>query len=172
MNDEEDTVRGGRGDVSPVYGPVRSWRFGRSLGIDPIGALSTCSFNCIYCQLGEIQVVTSERREFIPTPRLIEDLKKVDWEEVDVVTFSGSGEPTLATNLGEMIHHIKTTYQKPVHILTNATLFQSAEVRGEVLEADVIACKLDAASDEMLRKFNRPAGGISLNSIVDGIMKL
>ncbi len=158
--------------VSPVYGPVRSWRFGRSLGIDPIGAVSTCSFNCVYCQLGDIQVVTAGRREFIPTARLAEDLERVDWGGVDVITFSGSGEPTLATNLAEMIHEIKRRYKPPVHILTNATLFNLPEVRESVLKADVVACKLDAPTDAGLRKINRPAEGITVGSIVEGILKL
>ncbi len=184
-------------EVSPVYGPVRSWRFGRSLGIDPIGAVSTCSFNCIYCQLGDIQVVTNERRVYVPTERLETALRNVKWDEVDVVTFSGSGEPTLATNLGEMIALVKKcalhkwspkagtgtaslrsassqspVSEIPVHILTNATLFHLPEVRAAVAGADVIACKLDAASDAMLQKFNRPAPGITVESIIEGILKL
>ena len=113
-----------------------------------------------------------ERREFIPTARLIENLEQVDWPAVDVITISGSGEPTLASNLGEMISHMKETYAPPIHILTNATLFNLSEVRDAVAQTDVVACKLDAASDEMLRKINRPAPGVSIDSIVEGIMKL
>lgn len=158
--------------VSPVYGPVRSWRYGNSLGIDPICEISTCSFNCVYCQLGDIQVVTSERREFIPTERLIEDLKRVDWSQVDVVTFSGSGEPTLATNLGAMIAHLKKTYRIPVHVLTNATLFHLPEVRRAVGEADVVSCKLDAGTEAMFQRVNRPAPGITLAGIVNNIRAL
>jgi wyosine [tRNA(Phe)-imidazoG37] synthetase (radical SAM superfamily) len=73
-----------------VYGPVQSWRFGRSLGIDPIGPISTCSFNCVYCQLGEIEVCTAERQIFIPTEQIIQDLQAFAPWEVDVVTLSGS----------------------------------------------------------------------------------
>lgn len=161
-----------QGQISTVYGPVQSWRFGRSLGIDPIRDISTCSFNCIYCQLGEIQDVTARRREFVSLATLEADLKTVDWSGVDVVTFSGSGEPTLATNLGEMVRHVKSHYGRPVHLLTNATLFHLPEVREAVAEMDVIACKLDAATDAMLQKINRPAPGITVDSIVEGILQL
>jgi len=55
-----------------VYGPVSSWRYGRSLGIDPIGCVSTCSFNCVYCQLGEIEHKTSTRAIYVPTEQILE----------------------------------------------------------------------------------------------------
>lgn len=155
-----------------VYGPVHSWRFGNSLGVDMIVENSTCSFNCIYCQLGHIQRITREQRVFVPTQRVIDDLKSVDWTRVDVVTFSGSGEPTLALNIDEVIAHIKDTYAKPVMVLTNATWLFDAATRKRLLRADTIACKLDAWDDEMLQKFNRPAQGITLATIVAGIKAL
>ena len=157
---------------STVYGPVHSWRFGHSLGIDLIVETSTCSFNCVYCQLGNIQRITSEQRLYVPTARVLEDLKAVDWPGVDVVTFSGSGEPTLALNIGEVIAHIKDTYRKPVMILTNATWLHDAATRQRIRRADTIACKLDAWDDAMLQKFNRPAEGVTLARIVAGIKAL
>lgn len=157
---------------SSVYGPVHSWRFGNSLGIDLIVETSICSFNCIYCQLGHIQRITQEQRVYVPTERVISDLKTVDWNKVDVVTFSGSGEPTLATNIGEVIDHIRETYKKPVMILTNATWLHDAATRRRVWNADTIACKMDAWNDEMLRKFNRPAEGVTLARIFEGIKTL
>jgi wyosine [tRNA(Phe)-imidazoG37] synthetase (radical SAM superfamily) len=157
---------------STIYGPVPSWRFGRSLGIDPIVQTSICSFNCIYCQLGQIQRITAERREYVPTEWVREDLQPVAWAGVDVVTISGSGEPTLATNLAEIIAAIKKATDKNVHILSNATLFGLPEVRQSVAAADVVACKLDAVDDEILQRMNRPAAGITLERIVDGIVAL
>lgn len=159
-------------EFSAVYGPVRSWRFGQSLGIDPIGEESTCSFNCVYCQLGEIQNVTRERKVYVATSIVERDLERVDWDAVDVVTISGSGEPTLAANLEEIVAAIRARAPVPIHILTNATQFEDAEVRRAVAGIDVVTCKLDAASDSMLRKINRPADGVTLEGIVAGIMKL
>ena len=157
-----------------MYGPVDSWRVGKSLGVDLIMETSTCSFNCTYCQLGFIQRITSERKQFIPTERVIEDFKNSDWKNADVITISGSGEPTLALNIGDVINEIKkiTEGKKPIVILTNATLFGDSQVRKDVKNADVIAVKLDAPDDETLQAINRPASGITINSIVSGIKKL
>ncbi|MCL5270680.1 MAG: radical SAM protein [bacterium] len=157
---------------SSVYGPVRSWRFGRSLGIDPILEVSTCTFNCIYCQLGAIERVTTERRVFVSTGEVRRDLEGVDWARVDVVTISGSGEPTLAANLDEIIAAIRVRTVRPVHLLTNATLFHLPEVRRQAAGADLIACKLDVLSEAMLRRVNRPAEGVTLARLVEGLAAL
>jgi wyosine [tRNA(Phe)-imidazoG37] synthetase (radical SAM superfamily) len=173
--------------VSYVYGPVSSWRSGTSLGIDPIGAISTCSFNCSYCQLGQIQNVTRERKIYVKTELIIEDLEKayqgdqvekVDFTKLDVITFAGSGEPTLALNLGEMIKAIKTWLKAknlkavPVSILTNATTLEDEEVRRDLQEADLISLKLDASDELSLKSINQAATGLSLEGIIKGIKLL
>lgn len=158
--------------VSSVYGPVKSWRFGRSLGIDPIVERSTCSFDCIYCQLGKIQSVTTEQRIYVPTEKVFCDLEKVDWEGVDVVSISGSGEPTLALNLGEIVDIVKELTDRPVHLLTNATLLHDPAVRARLSRLDLVACKLDAPNDAILNIMNRPAPGIGVEGIVEGIVAL
>ncbi|MCA9799463.1 MAG: radical SAM protein [Cyanobacteria bacterium HKST-UBA04] len=154
--------------VSTVYGPVRSWRFGASLGIDVIRDTSTCSFNCIYCQLGDIQKKTNSRQLFVPTDTIMADLAPVNWNEVDVITLSGSGEPTLATNLGEVIAGLKARTQKPITVLTNGTLLNDPAVVADLQQADTVAIKLDAATQETLQQINRPVDGITLESIVAG----
>lgn len=158
--------------TSTVYGPVNSWRVGKSLGIDLIMETSTCSFNCTYCQLGFIQKITTERKLFVPTKKIIEDFKCSDWKEADVITISGSGEPTLALNIKEVISELKKLTSKPIVILTNATLFNNENVVEDVLEVDKIAVKLDAPNDDVLQQINRPAGGVTHNSILSGIKKL
>lgn len=168
MTFEADTTQ----PISPVYGPVRSWRFGRSLGVDPILAPSTCSFNCIYCQLGQIQRVTAERRIFVTAQRLAEALAAHDPEHIDVVTFSGNGEPALAANLDELIDTVKRLISRPIHILSNATLFDLPEVRVQAAGADQIVCKLDAPDDEILKRMNRPAPGVTIKRIVEGVAAL
>jgi len=157
---------------SSVYGPVPSWRFGQSLGVDPIVEISTCSFNCIYCQLGRIRRVTQERRVYVPTWAVAEDLAGVDWAKVDVVTLSGSGEPTLAANLDEIVQAIRHAANKPIHLLTNATMLHLDPVRQVAATLDEVACKLDAPDDALLRQINRPAPGITLERIVEGIVAL
>ncbi|GET41118.1 hypothetical protein MiSe_59300 [Microseira wollei NIES-4236] len=152
-----------------VYGPVISWRYGRSLGIDPIGVVSTCSFNCVYCQLGEIQHHTTARQTFIPTEKIIRDLQAVNLADVDVITLSGSGEPTQALNLGEILTAAKQIGGRPMVVLTNSTFLGEPEVRSALKLADIVAAKLDAVSPDQLRRVNRPAGGIEWVEIIAGI---
>lgn len=158
--------------ASTVYGPVKSWRLGASLGIDLLYVNSICSFKCLYCQLGKINIHSSERKVFVPTEKVMADLKNSDWEAADVITFSGNGEPTLAANLGEAIHEIKAYTHKPIAVLTNSTLLNDPQVRFELREADQIFCKLDAADEATFVILNRPAAGITLKSVLEGIMKL
>jgi wyosine [tRNA(Phe)-imidazoG37] synthetase (radical SAM superfamily) len=157
---------------SSVYGPVYSWRVGHSLGVDLLLQSAICSFNCIYCQLGEIQVKTSQRQIFVATDQVERDLRNSAWEKADIITFSGSGEPTLALNLGECIHMIKEYTGKAVMVLTNGTLLHDPQVRAELREADVVSAKLDASSEEGLTRMNRPVPGVTLEKIVSGIAAL
>src|ERR1043165_8387818 len=155
-----------------VYGPVRSWRVGLSLGVDLLCANSICSFRCLYCQLGKINIHTCERKVYVPTERVITDLLRSSWQVADIITLSGSGEPTLAANIGEVIRQIKAVTSKPVLVLTNATTLSDATVRRELCEADKISCKLDATDEETFKRINRPVAGLTLQGIIEGIKKL
>ncbi|MEQ9670232.1 radical SAM protein [Coleofasciculus sp. G2-EDA-02] len=154
-----------------VYGPVDSWRYGRSLGIDPIGLQSTCSFNCVYCQLGEIQVRTSQRQVFVPTAKIIQDLQAFAPWDVDVVTLSGNGEPTLALNLAEIISQVKEITHKPVLVLTNGTLLGNKDVQAALSLADKVSVKLDAVNQDQLRRVNRPVMEVDWLKIWTGIQE-
>lgn len=156
-----------------VYGPVKSWRFGRSLGIDPIGIVSTCSCNCVYCQLGNIQHQTTQRQVFIPTSQIISELQAIALREIplDVVTLSGSGEPTLALNLAAILAATKEIFKEPAVVLTNSTLLGDKLVRQALSIADIVAVKLDAVSSNKLRQINRPLETIDLPNIIEGITK-
>lgn len=157
---------------SSIYGPVRSWRLGWSLGVDVLCVDSICSFECVYCQLGKINHVTTGRDIFVSTEKILSDLKNSDWQNADVITFSGSGEPTLAKNLGEIIEKIKELTGKPIVVLTNSTLLHLEEVRKELLHSDKIFCKLDAWSNDTLKRFDRPEKTVSLENIISGIKAL
>lgn len=162
-----------------VYGPVKSWRAGTSLGIDPIGLTSTCSFNCSYCQLGKIQNHIFSIKDYAPTQQIIKDLKELEHEgrfsfaDLDVITFAGSGEPTLAENLGEIIDEIrKLNSDVDISILTNATTLNDKAVREKVLKADLVSLKLDAPDDNYLKSINQAVEGVTVASIVSGIKLL
>ncbi|HZS03526.1 MAG TPA: radical SAM protein [Blastocatellia bacterium] len=158
--------------ASTVYGPVESWRLGRSLGVDLLCVNSICSFKCIYCQLGRINLHTMTRRIFVPTERVMADLRASAWQSADVITLSGNGEPTLAANLGEVIRGVRRFTGKPVVVLTNATTLNDPAVRCELAGADKIFCKLDAADERTFRLINRPVEGVTLHSVIEGIKKL
>ncbi len=155
-----------------VYGPVESWRFRRSLGIDPIGPVSSCSFSCVYCQLGEIEQPCHDRQIFVPTQQIQRELATCEpWDDVDVISVSGSGEPTLALNLGEILEMIHTTTGKQIAVLTNGSFLHDANVRADLAIADYVLVKLDAIEPDGLRRINRPMSEVNASQHWMGLQK-
>ena len=155
---------------SVIYGPVPSWRLGRSLGIDLLCAPGkTCSFDCVYCQLGRTTNPTIEREKFVSIARLAEELKEIRGVAADYVTFSGTGEPTLASNLGQAIDLAKSILPLPVAILTNSSLMSREDVRHDLAKADVVVATVDAHNQELFRQINRPVAGLLFSDILEGI---
>ena len=162
-------------NTKTVYGPVPSRRFGNSIGVDPIFEISTCTFNCIYCKLGNIQKQTVERKVFVPTEKVVNDLKELMAQNVnfDVLTFSGSGEPTLALNLKEMSFELKKLVrQKELLLLTNGSLLHRPDVRADLENFDKVIVKLDALEGDSLKRINRPHADVSFEKIIEGIKSL
>ncbi len=168
--------------MSTVYGPVPSWRFGRSLGIDVIMAPKMCTFNCIYCQLGKTLVKISDPSEvegYVSVEAVEKHLKRyvdeVDLSSIDVITFSGSGEPTLNPDLGKIVDQVRQLIGEeiPIVLLTNSSLFYKADVRENVAKFDVVVAKFDAGDEKAYRTINRPARGMpNLEKIKESIKKL
>jgi len=155
---------------SIIYGPVPSWRLGRSLGIDLLSTNGkTCSFDCIYCQLGRTVYPEVERREFVNLDRLAQELKTLNSVAADYATFSGVGEPSLASNLGEAIELVKSVLKLPVAVLTNSSLMMRDDVRHELSLADVVVAKIDAPNEGLFHKINRPAIRQTLVEILEAI---
>jgi len=157
-----------------VYGPVSSWRLGRSLGVDLICQEKgkVCSLDCIYCSLGKTTELTTKRRVFVPTERVARELREVMKEvEADVVTFSGTGEPTLALNLGEAIKVAKEISDLPIAVLTNSSLMTREEVRRGLAQADIVIGELDAPDEETFNRINRPHKGVHLADTIEGMKK-
>jgi wyosine [tRNA(Phe)-imidazoG37] synthetase (radical SAM superfamily) len=156
--------------ASIVYGPVPSWRLGRSLGIDVIATRNKlCSFDCIYCQLGKTLNPVVRRREFVNLAQLAEELDKVRGVPADYATFSGMGEPTLGSNLGEAIRLVRSILELPVAVLTNSSLMSRRDVCQDLARADVVVAKLDAPDETLFRQVNRPRVRTTLREIVDSI---
>jgi len=155
-----------------IYGPVSSWRLGRSLGIDPISRKSKlCSFDCIYCQVGRMKPKATDRKVYIPTKKIIKELQRLPKVKIDHITLSARGEPTLAKNLGDLIRKIKQVRREPVVVLTNASLINKEEVRKALAFSDYVFAKLDAGSAGLFRKINKPFKTIKFNSIISGLKK-
>ncbi len=154
-----------------LFGPVPSRRLGMSLGIDLVPH-KVCSLNCVYCECGRTTRLTTERKEYIPYDGVIKELTHyfAHHPDPDYITFSGSGEPTLNSRIGEVLQFIKTRSKVPVAVLTNGTLFYDKAVRQELLAADVVLPSLDAAEELAFRKVNRPWHKLDLSEYIQGII--
>lgn len=154
-----------------LFGPVPSRRLGASLGID-LTPDKTCSLNCLYCECGKTNELTLERREYVPTAAVIAELREYlsASPDLDSITFSGSGEPTLHSGIGSIIAMLKDEFPAyRVTVLTNSTLLPDAAVRSELLRADVVVPSLDAVSEEVFRKINRPRPGLRSADLIEGL---
>jgi len=160
-----------------LYGPVKSRRLGNSLGIS-LTPYKTCDFDCIYCQLGRTNNLTTERKEYIKVSRIIDELKA--WLEskegliqgLEYITLSGSGEPTLHSGLGELIAEIKKLTPLKIAVLTNASLLSDAQIRQQLMAADLIVPSLDAVSQSLFSKIDRPHPKISIENVINGLISL
>lgn len=123
-----------------LFGPVPSRRLGMSLGVDLVPH-KVCSLNCIYCECGKTTNLTLERKEYVPYKQVVDELAHYfkNNPDPDYITFSGSGEPTLNSRIGDVLDFIKNEKPNiPVAVLTNGTLFYDKKVRAELLKADVV----------------------------------
>lgn len=157
-----------------IFGPVNSRRLGRSLGVD-LFREKICNLNCIYCEVGATTRLTCERAEYVPTADIVGEIDiycavPARVAELDYVTVTASGEPTLHSGLGEILAHLKKVTAKPVAVLTNGTTLSDARVREELAWADVVIPSLDSALVTSFRKLDRPAQCLDLDQIIDGLV--
>ncbi|MFH2107103.1 MAG: radical SAM protein [Chrysiogenia bacterium] len=153
-----------------IFGPVPSRRLGISLGVDII-PYKTCSLDCLYCECGRTTLLTSERQSFFPPQLVLDELNLVlpAIPHLDYITFSGSGEPTLNSDLGWLITAIKKISAVPLAVLTNGTLLFREDVRRDLLAADVVLPSLDAATTGSFARINQPCPGLDVERIIAGL---
>ncbi len=153
-----------------VYGPVPSRRLGRSLGIDLV-PYKTCTYDCVYCQLGRTPATTIDRRDYVPVGDVVDELRTAlaHGDTPDYISLAGSGEPTLHAGIGTLIRAIKSMTEIPVAVLTNGALLWRADVRDALMEADLVLPSLDAGDEHLFQRVNRPHGGIVFDRMVDGL---
>jgi len=156
-----------------IFGPVPSRRFGRSLGVDLL-PMKTCSLDCIFCQLGRTKEKTVQRKEYVPTKEVIEELGA--WlesgVETDVITLSGSGEPTLHSHFGEVLEYIRSNSRIQTVLLTNGTMLHLPEVRKSAGLAHVVKVSLSAWDQQSYEWVNRPHDDLVFERLVEGEAKL
>jgi wyosine [tRNA(Phe)-imidazoG37] synthetase (radical SAM superfamily) len=155
-----------------LFGPVPSRRLGLSLGVD-ILPLKTCTQNCIYCQLGKDAPQTLHRKEYVPIEAVLKELETKIAKDLkaDYITISGSGEPTLHSQLGKLIDGIRNLTGIPIAIITNSTLLSDPEVRADCCKADVVLPSLDAGDMETFTKMNHPHPDLNFEQFVDGLIQ-
>ncbi|KQC12069.1 MAG: radical SAM protein, partial [Candidatus Cloacimonas sp. SDB] len=157
-----------------LFGPVPSRRLGISLGVDLVPH-KVCSLNCVYCEVGKTTNLTIERREYVPIDGVIEELNNYLSQnpELDFITFSGQGEPTLNSGLEKVINFIKSNFPRyKVALITNGTLFWDKNIRNEVQKADVLLPSLDAVDKMTFLKLNRPNKNLQIDQIIEGLITL
>ncbi|MEM1623504.1 MAG: radical SAM protein [Sulfolobales archaeon] len=154
-----------------VFGPVYSRRLGRSLGVNHV-PYKTCTYSCVYCQLGRTTSFTTTRRSFYEPSEVVNEVREFisrSGDVIDYVTLVPSGEPLLDKNVGLIIAGIRRFSRKPVAVLTNASLLFLEDARRDLLEADLVSVKVDAARENTWRSVNRPCLSLSLQRVLEGI---
>ena len=159
-------------DLSYIFGPILSRRLGVSLGIDLIPH-KTCNLDCVYCECGQTTTHTTELQNYIDPQAIIAELDTYlhnSPPHIDIITFAGSGEPTLNKGLGIIAQHIRKKYpQYKLGILTNSAGLSNQEVQEQLLDFDIILPSVDAMFQETFQKINRPAHGLKCDAILEGV---
>ncbi len=155
-----------------IYGPVPSRRLKSSLGIDIIKS-KTCSFNCIYCQVGSTICLSTRRRTYVPIQIVLEEIKTAisQNKRLDFLTFSGAGEPTLHIHIGKLIDGIKKITKIPVAVITNGSLLYLPSVQKDLARADVVLPTLCTATEKIFKNIHRANPCLNLRRIINGMIK-
>jgi len=156
-----------------IYGPVPSWRIGSSLGIDLLTQTEKiCSFDCNYCQIGKTKNHSLSRERYVSEEEIAKELTTLPQDvQIDFLTFSGRGEPTLAANLSDAIKAARKVRTEPIAVITNSSIIDRADVRQDLALADYVIAKLDAPTQEIFEVINRPGETIRLDGVLKGIRK-
>ena len=148
-----------------IFGPVNSRRFGMSLGIDLSPALKQCNFDCLYCELAPSATVATQTQS-ITVNEIIKELKTHLNAEIDVITLTANGEPTLYPQMNSLIDEIdKIKGKTQTLILTNSATLIDDNVFASLLKLDQVKLSLDAISPNVFKKIDRPHESINIEDI-------
>jgi len=158
-----------------VFGPVPSRRLGASLGINNIPP-KVCTYSCVYCQIGKTITLQYERQVFYEPDDLAREVKeKVDElkksnTKIDYLSFVPDGEPTLDSNLGNIIERIRPLHIK-IAVITNGSLIDRRDVREDLQKADLVSLKVDAGTRKTWLRTDRPHKSLDQKAILDGMLE-
>lgn len=153
-----------------LFGPVRSRRLGRSLGIDLV-PFKVCTFDCPYCQVGATVTRTLQRGEYVPVSDVLAEFD--DWlshgGQADCLTLAGAGEPTLHSRFGEVLCEIRRRCSIRKVLLSNGSLFHDPAVRASAVHAEVVKATLGAWDQESFEQVHHPCSGLSFDLFLAGL---
>jgi len=157
-------------DQAFAFGPVPSRRLGMSIGVNVVPR-KVCSYNCVYCQLGRTTKLTVERRVYTQTDPVVQAVrdKLAQAPHTDYVTVVGDGEPTLASNLGEVRGRIASEWSGRTALLTNGSLLWMSEVRSAAAGFDIVLPTISAGDQATFRRLHRPHVSLSFERCVRGL---
>ena len=157
-----------------VFGPVPSRRLGISLGVDLVLSKS-CNLNCIFCECGATKKIQLERQRFKDMNEILNEIQSVLKDiKPDYITFSGSGEPTLSLDLGNISKAIKEDlkYKGKICLITNSLLLANEQITKELEYIDLIVPTLNTLKQDIFEKIVRPDYRTSVDEIKKGFINL
>ena len=159
--------------MNTIFGPVRSRRFGNSLGVDLSPALKQCNFDCLYCELAPAATV-DHQSSVVSVDAIIDDLSRALKEhgDIDVITVTANGEPTLYPHLDELTGRIDAIKRETeTLILTNSATLTDPKVFDTLLKFDRVKLSLDAVTPEVFKKIDRPHKGIDVGRVAEAVKR-
>ncbi|MDD5355258.1 MAG: radical SAM protein [Candidatus Omnitrophica bacterium] len=164
--------------MNHIYGPVTSRRLGVSLGVS-VTPYKYCPLNCVYCQLKHTTKFTLDRKEYVKAESIISEVAQFfkahpEHQNIDYITLSGSGEPLLNSKIEIIISGIKKLTNVPLALITNSVLLYDKDVRRDILKADLILPSLDAVTQDVFNKIDRPVNSprINIENVIGGLIEL
>ena len=155
-----------------IFGPIHSRRFGKSLGVDLSPGLKQCNFDCLYCELAPAPTMDAYV-DVVSVEEISSAIKKAlqEHKDIDFITLTANGEPTLYPYLGELIDEINTFKgDTKTLILTNAANIDDIKIQDALCKLDEVKLSLDCATQKCLQKLDRSHSGIDVENIKAGML--
>lgn len=153
-----------------VYGPIPSRKLGKSIGVCPIEE-GHCNYSCVYCQLGNIKKMKNKVESYFPPEDILKEFKEYIKNDIDydVVTIVGDGDPSLYADLEELVLGLKEITDRPIALISNGALLVEESFRRALMHVDIVLPSIDATSEEMFKKINRPHGTIKYRDYIEAL---